>query len=328
VSIDYAARVEELLEFVGLEYKIFDRQAIEILLAAQLPIAGLPHPWMILETGWYSLDTGSAWFTFGNTVDCPALPRLRIDRPRTSIRKINRWEEPPLLERPPMFFIEPHGAIPPKPHRRFTNYRAFVNPMIRLRVPLPKTAANLVLDPSREIHRIQRYGYLTKLAIDCRFRDPVPSCTPPRNFLYWAELASKLRYDEAWDHRFTPTPAVPWEELINQTAQAVLRRAYLFNRPVEDADWKVAARLMADNIPLWTWRMILEIGNSEGGYITAVRARKTAGLRPRDFQKFMLHSPEKYLEYDFKRQIWTVLHPDFITLARGEAFGPQQEETV
>jgi hypothetical protein len=269
LAIDFSSRIDDLADFLAVEYRITDRLAIDILLGSQLSLPGLPFPWIILETAWDSLDTATAWFTFGGSLPCGSLNEMRASRPRVGLDRIRQWRELSgmgELSLRPLVFVESsfeqplHGSramqgIKPS----FVEYGPFIRQFIRLRTPHPKSAANLVLSPTRTSAKTEKFKSLVKQAIDCRFRMDVPQLPAvPDNFLYWCELAYKLNGGK---------DRVIWETLINQCAQAVIRRAYLYDRPVESNDWAIVGRLLADSIPWWTQRTIECIEESECGIL-------------------------------------------------------------
>ena len=63
--LDWSSRLDDLYHYVASIYQISDTGAIDILLAALLPVPRTPAVWLIIETNWYSRFCDSAWFSFG-----------------------------------------------------------------------------------------------------------------------------------------------------------------------------------------------------------------------------------------------------------------------
>jgi hypothetical protein len=59
--LNWSRRLEELHYYVATTYQISDTQAIDILVAALLPVPRTPIVWLILETNWYSRWCDSAF---------------------------------------------------------------------------------------------------------------------------------------------------------------------------------------------------------------------------------------------------------------------------
>ena len=326
MSIDFHSRVDALADFLATEYRIIDRGAIDILLAAQLPLPHLPFPWIIIETAWDALDTTSAWFTFGGILPCGSLNEMRASRPRVGLDRIRAWREASgmgELSQRPLVFVESSFERPLFIKRTVVEYKPFVQQFIRLRTLHPKSGANLVLSANHASAKVEKLKSLTYDVIDCQFRDPVPAAPAvPIDFLYWCELAYKLNGGGR---------RVIWETLINQCAQAVIRRAYLYNREVEPADWSVAGRLLADSIPWWTMRTVECVSESECGYGSQERTFKytkelttTEELR-KDHRRAITEGVLSYVRISPTKlhRAWRIPDDRIYRLVRGSAFDVQ-----
>src|SRR5215471_2155664 len=89
--LNWSRRLEELHYYVATTYQISDTQAIDILVAALLPVPRTPAVWLIIETNWYSRCCDSAWFSFGGTWHPRSLGEIRSMRPRKANELISEW---------------------------------------------------------------------------------------------------------------------------------------------------------------------------------------------------------------------------------------------
>ena len=316
MAIDFPSRVDSLADFLWAEYRISDRPAIEILVSSLLPIPGLPYPRIILETAWPAFDTSGAWFTLAGALPTWSLADIRSRRPRYSVDKIHACKEE---ESRPTLLVESNYERPARAHGR--EYAGLLQSCVRLRTMHPKSAANLLLSPARASAKVEKFKALVKDVTDCRFRAPLPVDPPalPADFLYWCELAFKLAG--------TPLTCPTWETLINHAAWVAIRRAYLYDRPVEPSDWTLSSRILADAIPWWALRVIDSVSDSETDYATAARVFKyTKALPAGDLRKALRRARvEGVLQLSAvskkdQRYVWRVPDDKIYRLASGSAF--------
>lgn len=292
--IDYSERVEEVAQVLSHEYAVEDRAAVEILLAARLD-CGLPYPWLIVETPYYRLDPGAAWFA-QIYQDAYPLPLLRTMRPRRSnveIQDMLRERERARL------FIEPNWELPMTTAYQFRMWPYLLQECVRLRTPYPRT---LLVE--------QRAALLLKQAVDraldSRFREgKAEPAQPPRSLPYWCELLQRL------------APSLrDWDCLLTNLCALAGRRAYLFNRHVDSTDWEAISRVMRDSIPVWSAEIV-------GHFGARGKLRSLGGKYSR---KLLLSELKRLLQdgvvYGYKGH-WLIRDfenrgQDFIALIRGE----------
>jgi hypothetical protein len=77
---DWAARLDDLHHFLSTQYRVEDRQAIEILLSALIPVPRTPAFWTVLETNHCRRDCQLAWFSFGESWAPRSLGEIRARR--------------------------------------------------------------------------------------------------------------------------------------------------------------------------------------------------------------------------------------------------------
>src|SRR5215471_8838252 len=85
--LDWSASIDELAFHLASQYRMEDRQALEILLRALIPCPRSQSCWLILETNWFS-RCRPAWFSFGETWLPESLPLVRAMRPRNPNQRI------------------------------------------------------------------------------------------------------------------------------------------------------------------------------------------------------------------------------------------------
>jgi hypothetical protein len=238
--IDYAERVEEVALLLNADFAVGDRQLIEILLAARLPV-DLPYPWLVLETECYSLDLSSAWFNFGDN-DAIALPQYRVRRPRAANTEIAAV----LAERDrPALFVEPNFQAPVAVNYHVDLWPYLMQQCLRVRSTYPKAR------PINE-GRLNILRASTKAVLDCRWRE-APDAKPeyPSWLLYFAELLQRVSQDQR-----------DWSMLLKNLIALATRRAYLFNRPVDSTDWEAVLRVIGNSVPVMNARLLRDIASS------------------------------------------------------------------
>jgi hypothetical protein len=248
--MDYAERIEDALLVFNGEFSTADSQAVEILLAARVDCP-LPYPWLVLETACYRVDTEGCWFSqiFDQVL---SLPILRVSRPRHANQEVQEL----LRERETArLFIEPNYTLPTAPKYLFTMWEYLVQECVRLRVEYPK---NKLTD--------ERSCLMARAAVervmDSRWRavgsNRLP--TPPSQLYYYTELLQKLN------------PHLrDWECLLTNLCCLAGRRAYLFNREVDETDWRAVARVMRDSVPVWTGEIATHVDRR--GTLTSLRGK-------------------------------------------------------
>jgi len=225
--IDYAERFELLcgtLAMVG----VTDEEAISLIWASRLDCGKLVYPWLVIETDFYSLETDKAWFW---ALQAVPLAYLRLIRPRKATTII---EEMARDKGKPQCFIESEWRSPVIPHMKCRVWPFLMQRCVRLRITHPK---RLPLEP-RQLLMIKE---ASDMLLDCRFRETTPvSAAPPVSLPYKAELLQKI---SPWQR--------DWESLMTNLCALAVRRAYLFDREVNDTDWAAVERVMADTVPVW-----------------------------------------------------------------------------
>jgi hypothetical protein len=104
--LDWGARSDDVAFFVATQYRMEDRQALEILLSALIPCPRTPALWLVLETNYYRRSCESAWFSLGASWPVCSLGEIRSRRPHRDVkREITAWLEDSLDI--PRLFIEP-----------------------------------------------------------------------------------------------------------------------------------------------------------------------------------------------------------------------------
>ena len=240
--IDFAERVEDVCSILTGEFGIEDRQLVEILLASRIDTGpdGPGYPWVILETEYYSLDTASGWFNFGDGGEAMLLSEFRMRNPRRNNAYI---ENVLFLKDRPKLFIEPHFETPFDPYYKTWGWPLLLQMCLRVRAKYPKRK---LIEPTT----MARLREAAKAVLDSTFRQTLCRMprTMPASLLYHTELLQRLSY---W-HR-------DWDTLLRNLCSIAARRAYLFDRDVDASDWAAVARTMSDMTPVWTGRLLLEI---------------------------------------------------------------------
>ena len=134
--IDWNARTGDLMAVLERDWKITDRQTVEVLLAAMIDMPRVPAPWIILETPWTDYYVEYGWFSFGKLWPTYSLDRLRRQRTaNTTQDMIQGWLDDKKTAR---LFIEPEFQH----YWRWTRmlvYDYLVQRSLRVRTTLPKT---------------------------------------------------------------------------------------------------------------------------------------------------------------------------------------------
>ena len=243
--LNWARRVEELHYYVASTYQISDTQAIDILLAALLPVPRTPAVWLIIETNWYSRCCDSAWFSFSGTWHPRSLGEIRSMRPRKANELISEWQN---KSQEPRLLVEPDGEKLHHP-RQISEIPLLLARSLRVRTITPRTAGVLAVDEREQQRRADNLAALTRAVIEDRVRarpeDP-PVFREPPNWLYHAEMLQRL------------APWYPdWSLLLNALASLAVHHAYIYGRTeTTEEDWKILARVAADSVPPWIHRAV------------------------------------------------------------------------
>lgn len=235
-------RVDYLVDHLAREYAIYDRPAIEILLAALIHCPRTASSWITLETNWYSRDCQDAWFSFGDSWVPTAWPRLRARSPwRETEAEMKEMLDSPSDER---LFIEPDYERYPY-YNRLTQAQYFLQRSPRLRTRSMRAADPLrSLDKFNQDRRADELAAATRYVLEDRVEarpaDP-PRFREPQAFFYYLELLQRL------------APWYPdWHAIVKAFALIAVRRAYLYGRrETDESDHQAMARLVADSIPPW-----------------------------------------------------------------------------
>lgn len=239
--IDWNGRIDDLMSFLDREWKISDRDVVEMLLAAMVDCPRTPPLWVVLETPWYDVETRHAWFSFGGLVETASLPRMRrIGFHSEAMDTAQRWLNDPK----PLVLVEPEWdkfwTANRLPQYEFVQQRA-----LRLRTPLPKTdIAFRTLDSEDGLKLAAELAHYARKCVSDPTRDRSPN--PPKfrlppDLCYHLELVQKMSpfYRD-------------WNLVAAMVGGMAVRRAHLYGRTETDEDdMRVISRLMADMIPVW-----------------------------------------------------------------------------
>jgi hypothetical protein len=232
--IDYSERIDEVCYLLSSEWNMQDREAVEILLASQLPMARFKYPWLILETQCYSFDMSAAWFNLGGDT-AVSLPQFRVKRPRAGNEDITRV----LADRErPALFIEPNFEGPSNPHYKLVMMPYLTQNCLRVRSRYPKA-------PPIRPGRLGVLAAAVKSVMDNRWREPEKDEGAVPWLLYYAEILQRLSETQR-----------DWSTLVENLIALAHRRAYLFNRGVDSTDWQAVLRVMRDSVPIVTGKII------------------------------------------------------------------------
>lgn len=233
--IDYADRVEEVANILSSEIGFTDKQAVEILLASQMPSIIRP-PWLILETDYYRLDMTATWFSLLTSGEALSLPAIRTRRPRLASAEVKEMLS---TRTRPRLFVESNWQMPPTVTYQFRMWPYLLQECLSLRsaqpkgFPMSERTTLLLVEAVRRAH-------------DGRFRVPVKQTPPPPTSLfYYAEILQRL------------SPRLrDWDTLLRNLSALAGRRAYLFNRDVDSTDWEAVSRVMCDSVPQWVAHIV------------------------------------------------------------------------
>ena len=257
MTIDFAARLDDLYSFLNREYSVgaeeADQDAIDVLLAAQMSIPRQAvSPPIIIETDWLSRDCSTAWFAFGGAIIPRAVGILQERRARESAKRLDEWTAESAARGLPVVFVDPEWRTP----RRWPNVRSGAGfnvgrcfqDCLRVRARSPKSLGILAVDPYGADARAAKLNHLCKQVVACQFRNSVsisPRLVVPKYYAYYCEIALKLCQGH-------PAGA-SWEWLTNTIARFAVRNAWLYGREeTGEADWALAGRLLAWQVPIWT----------------------------------------------------------------------------
>src|SRR5215471_18607501 len=159
--MDWANRIDDLADLLAREYAIYDRPAIEILLAALIHCPRTASSWLILETNWYSRDFSEAWFSFGESWSPRSWPRLRARSPwRETEAEMKEMLENASDEH---VFIEPDFERYPY-FNRLTQAPFFLLRSLRLRTKSMRAA-----DPLRSLDKYNQDRRADELSAATRY---------------------------------------------------------------------------------------------------------------------------------------------------------------
>lgn len=321
--LDWAARIEDLHEFLAREYDVTDTLAVEILLSALIPCPRTANIWITLETNWATPECDTAWFGFGGEW----LPVSFLDLRgrgaswRDREQKVSEWLGGPIQER---LFVEPEYEHYPR-WSFFAQALLIQARALRLRTRTPRSLAGLnLLDQYQEELTLDKLRHLTQNIIKegkhWRSENP-PAFVDPPHFAHYVEMLEKL---SGW---FTD-----WRILVRSLAWLAVRHAYLFGReetgPPED---RILERIMRDSIPPWIHKAIEALA---GGESKTVTVSKKMGLEERSKNNFRV-GPRSELRRlkvagvvessgnHLNLQLVPKYRDSVLRLIRGEAFSPQ-----
>ena len=251
--IDFAARLDELYDFLNREYGVGstdeDRDAIDMIAAASIIIPGARRSSsLILETDWLSLHCRPAWFAFGGAIVPQAIGQFKRTRIRYASSGIKQMTEEADRAGRPVVFVEPEWRVP----RKWTKIRSgsgvsvseAFQECLHIKVKSPKTLSVLQVDPHGAEARATRLRYLfcQVTESDLRPKQPASVVIPP-HFAYYCEVALKL----------VAARGVAWEWLTNAVAGVAMRNAVLYGRTdTNEDDWRIAGRALAWQVAPWT----------------------------------------------------------------------------
>lgn len=244
--IDWVARIDELAFHLAREYRVEDREAIEILLAALVDCPRTPAPWLVLETNFYQRDCRLGWFSFGGAWLPESLPLLRAMRSRNA----NALIAQALNELHGRLYVECDYDRRLPRYRALSEIRFLLAKSLNLRVVSPLDGISSPIDERLADRRADQLRALASDVLQdragARPADPPRLSAEPPAFLYHTQLAVRLagRHSD-----------------YGQTARALralaVRRACLYGRHETDAsDWQPLSRILRDTVPPWIARVI------------------------------------------------------------------------
>jgi hypothetical protein len=280
--MNWEARIDEVAAYLTREFRVEDRAALEILLAALAPCPRTRSLWLVLETNWFARDCAPAWFSFGESWVPRSLAQIRARTPWRGIETIiNELLDEPDQDR---LFVEPD-------FERLGNYSRCSNSLfildraLRVRTVEHRTfTALLSLDKREEERRAAQLSALVngvmRDRVGARSPDP-PQFVEPPHFAYYTELVQRL---SPWFR--------DWAILVQAFGLLAVRHAWLFGRTATDAtDVAVLARAAADCVPPWVGkavRHLLDHGPSKAHVMEKVMGLEQKAVRTRQGAHFEL----------------------------------------
>jgi hypothetical protein len=269
--LDWAARIDDLAALLATEYRMEDRQALEVLLAALAPCPRTDSLWLVLETNYYSRVCAPAWFSFGETWEPKSLAQIRARNPWREIE----YMVSQILELPDelQLFVEPDFQRYPH-YARLANAHFILDRCPRVRTILTRAnTALMTIDAlEAERHRMQ-LAAATRMVLEDRVHsrpDGPPKFIEPPEFSYRVELVERL---SVWYR--------DWQILVKAMALLGVRHAWLYGRrETDERDWEVMARAMADSVPPWI--------------TTAIELLLEGPAQPRTLERHMRLDEERY----------------------------------
>jgi hypothetical protein len=259
--MDWLGRIDELAHYLSTEYRVEDRGALEVLLAALVDCLRTPPLWLVLETNYFQRDCSPGWFALGQTWAPMHLSELRGLRSRNANALIGQW----LADGRGHCAVEcDYDGVIPR-YRPLADSRTLLARTLRLRVQTPSCCALSPVDQRDAERRSLQLRALVDDALKDRLgtrgSDP-PAWKEPGAFLYTVELAVRL----SGRHRDYGQTAL----LLRSLA---VRRAHLYGRrEADESDWGAIERVILDSIPLWVMRVIERLAQAEGLGATCSKA--------------------------------------------------------
>jgi hypothetical protein len=315
-AIDWAARIDDVAEFLRRAFDMDDRVAVDVLLAGLVKCPRTPWIWLVLETNYASRDCDTAWFSFGGHWNPCSFARLQgrtyWHERRTEVRE---WLEGPIDER---LFVENWYEDYPKFHI-WAHADQLLHRSLRIRTLTPRTRSALGrLDQWQEELDLDQLRALVANALNdeagWRGENP-PSFEEPPHFLYYTELLQRLA---PW--------FIDWNTLVQNLAWLAIRHAHLYGRtetgPEEE---RMLQRVMADSIPPWIAKAIEALADGPRKHVSLERAMEftTRSIWDSGRRELRRLAQNGLIEYNLTRQSYCLAEPHragLLWIVRGEAF--------
>jgi hypothetical protein len=310
--IDWEERIDELVLFLSREYRVEDRAAVEVLLAALIDCPRTPALWIVIETGWFQRECSPGWFAFGGHWVPESLPALRLLRPRWANRRIDAW----------IADERSHLAVEPDYHRLHRWHIRVDSPSLltrtlRLRVPATSDGATRPIDLRASDARTQRLYALASDVLDDRAsaRPPDPPVwREPANFLYLVEIACRLG-----------GRSPDYGQIAHALRALAVRRAWLLGRSqVDETDLAILARALNDSIPPWIMRLFRHLENAPDHRAPAETLQDVMRVEGPDNHELARLGGAQLLKYQ-RGHVWSLVPthaPAVSLLIAGRAFSP------
>jgi hypothetical protein len=315
--IDWSARIDELAFHLATQYRMEDRQALEILLSALIPCPRTAEPWLVAETNWYSRDCAPAWFSFGEAWLPESLPLLRAMRPRNANQRIAAWlAEPPA----PRLFVEADYDRRLPHYRRIHEISFLLARTLRLRVISTLDGVTRPADERDQQTRTDRLRALTADVLQdragARPSDP-SSWNEPRNFLYCTELAVRL----AGRHS-------DYGQIASALRALAIRRAFLYGRSETDpSDISLLERALQDYVPPWVHRAVEHLSSAPKHHAETRSLASAMRLEPTPYPECARLYRMGIFTLNRAAESWGLVPdhaPGVLSLIAGRAFQPME----